>query len=94
MQFRYLNADLLDKCFWVILSFSTAGKRVEEALNESLENQSVASSQGSFDTQSIPTDDIESTDGIYDYQLILFFQAIKKIDHFKIYSHFLRVELK
>ncbi|XP_028403089.1 interferon-related developmental regulator 1-like [Dendronephthya gigantea] len=37
-------------------------KRVEEGINESLENQSVASSQGSFETQSNPTDDIESTD--------------------------------
>lgn len=39
------------------------GKRVEEGLNENFENQSIASSQGSFETQSNPADDVESNDG-------------------------------
>ncbi len=47
----------------LLISSVVAGKRVEEGLNESLESQSVASSQGSFETQSNPADDVESTDG-------------------------------
>ena len=49
----------------VIFSCVIAGKRVEEGVNETFENQSVASSQGSLETQSNPADDVESTDGMY-----------------------------
>ena len=48
-----------------LVSSAIVGKRVEEGVNESFENQSVASSQGSCETQSNPADDVESTDGMY-----------------------------
>lgn len=37
--------------------YFTVAKRVEECLDDTFENRSVASSQGSFDTQSNPDDD-------------------------------------
>lgn len=46
-----------------------AGKRDVEVLNQSLDNQSVTSSQGSCETQSNPPDDIESNDGTGTYAI-------------------------